>query len=104
MDEYIRRLAEGSLKLYALEKELPPEEAVRVRRAFIEAETGTRLPVVGSFSIGIDRVVKRNIENMIGTVQVPLGVAGPILVNGEYATAGPANSPWRRPKGRSSPR
>jgi hydroxymethylglutaryl-CoA reductase (NADPH) len=87
MDEYIRRLAEGSLKLYALEKELPPEEAVRVRRAFIEAETGTRLPVVGSFSIGIDRVVKRNIENMIGTVQVPLGVAGPILVNGEYATA-----------------
>ena len=76
MDEYIRRLKEGSLKLYALERELPPEEAVRVRRVFIEGETGTALPAVGSFSIGIDRVVKRNIENMIGTVQVPLGVAG----------------------------
>ena len=85
MDEYIERLRDGSLKLYALEKELPPEEAVRVRRAFIEGETGTALPAVGSFSIGIDRVVKRNIENMIGTVQVPLGVAGPLRVKGEYA-------------------
>ncbi len=85
MDEYIRRLKDGSLKLYALEKELPPDEAVRVRRAFIEGETGTTLPAVGSFTIGIDRVVKRNIENMIGTVQVPLGVAGPLRVKGEYA-------------------
>jgi len=85
MDEYIKRLKDGSLKLYALEKELPPEEAVRVRRTFVEGETGTALPKVGSFSIVIDRVVKRNIENMIGTVQVPLGVAGPLRVKGEYA-------------------
>jgi hydroxymethylglutaryl-CoA reductase (NADPH) len=85
MDDYIGRLKEGSLKLYALERELPPEEAVRIRREFIEGETGTALPAVGSFSIGIDQVVKRNIENMIGTVQVPLGVAGPLQVNGEYA-------------------
>jgi len=86
MDEYIERLKDGSLKLYALEKELPPEEAVRVRRAFIEGETGTPLPAIGSFTIGIDRVVKRNIENMIGAVQVPVGVAGPLMVHGEYAS------------------
>ncbi|MDV2480933.1 hydroxymethylglutaryl-CoA reductase (NADPH) [Methanoculleus sp. Wushi-C6] len=85
MDDYIGRLKEGSLKLYALEKELPPEEAVRVRREFVEGETGTSLPAVGSFSIGVERVVKRNIENMIGAVQVPLGVAGPLPVRGEYA-------------------
>ncbi len=40
MDEYIERLKDGSLKLYALEKELPPEEAVRVRRAFGSCATG----------------------------------------------------------------
>jgi len=40
MDEYIKRLSEGSLKLYALEQELPPAEAVAVRRRFIEKETG----------------------------------------------------------------
>ncbi|HKL97047.1 MAG TPA: hydroxymethylglutaryl-CoA reductase (NADPH), partial [Methanocorpusculum sp.] len=33
----------------------------------------------------IDRVVTRNIENMIGCVQIPLGVAGPVVVKGEYA-------------------
>jgi len=79
------KLKNGSWKLYELEKELPPIDAIRVRRAFIEQETGTKLENLGIFSIDIDRVVKRNCENMIGTVQVPVGVAGPVLVDGEYA-------------------
>ena len=32
MDEYLNRLKSGALKLYALEQELPPDEAVKVRR------------------------------------------------------------------------
>ena len=79
------RLKDGSLKLYELEKDLPPLDAIRVRRGFIEQETGTSLENLGIFSIDIERVVKRNCENMIGTVQVPVGVAGPLLVQGEYA-------------------
>jgi hydroxymethylglutaryl-CoA reductase (NADPH) len=85
MDDYLDRLKKGTLKLYALEASLPPEEAVAVRRAFIEEETGTSLSGLGSFSIDIERVVKRNCENMIGAVQVPVGVAGPLAVHGEYA-------------------
>jgi len=85
MDDYFERLRDGSLKLYALEKELPPEEAVRVRREYMEMTTGGKLENVGSFTMDISRAVKRNIENMIGCVQVPLGVAGPLKVNGEYA-------------------
>lgn len=80
------RLKKGSLKLYDLEKELAPLDAIRVRREFIEQETGTQFENIGIFSIDVERVVKRNCENMIGTVQVPLGVAGPVLVNGGYAT------------------
>ena len=79
------KLKNGSLKLYELEKDLPPLDAIRVRRGFIEQETGTSLENLGIFSIDIERVVKRNCENMIGTVQVPVGVAGPLLVQGEYA-------------------
>jgi len=79
------KLKNGSLKLYELEKDLPPLDAIRVRRGFIEKETGTSLENLGIFSIDIERVVKRNCENMIGTVQVPVGVAGPLLVQGEYA-------------------
>ena len=85
MDIIYTKLKNGSLKLYELEKELPPLDAIRARREFIEKETGTTLENLGIFSIDIERVVKRNCENMIGTVQVPVGVAGPLLVQGEYA-------------------
>ena len=79
------QLKDGSLKLYELEKELQPLDAIRARREFIEKETGTTLENIGIFSLDIERVVKRNCENMIGTIQVPVGVAGPLLVLGEYA-------------------
>jgi hydroxymethylglutaryl-CoA reductase (NADPH) len=79
------KLRDGSLKIYELEKELSPVDAIRVRRGFIEQETGARLHNIGIFSIDVERVTKRNCENMIGTVQVPVGVAGPVLVNGGYA-------------------
>ncbi|MDD3621501.1 MAG: hydroxymethylglutaryl-CoA reductase (NADPH) [Methanofollis sp.] len=85
MEDALARLKKGTLKLYALEKELPPEDAVRVRRTFVEEERDADLAALGAFTIGIDRVVRRNIENMIGTVQIPVGVAGPVQVNGEYA-------------------
>jgi len=80
------KLKDGTLKIYELEKELMPIDAIRVRRGFIEQETGTKLENLGIFSIDVDRVTKRNCENMIGTVQVPVGVAGPVLVNGGCAS------------------
>jgi len=79
------KLRDGSIKLYEIEKELAPIDAIRIRREYIEDETDTRLDNIGIFSIDIERVVKRNCENMIGTVQVPVGVAGPIQINGGYA-------------------
>jgi hydroxymethylglutaryl-CoA reductase (NADPH) len=85
MDSYLERLREGSLKLHTLEGELPPLEAVRTRRTFLEQERGVSLSRLGSFTMDIDRAVKRNIENMIGAVQIPVGVAGPVRVKGEWA-------------------
>ena len=64
---------------------MSPNDAVAVRRAFIEMETGKKLDRIGDFSINIDRVVEKNCENMIGAVQFPVGVAGKLKVNGEYA-------------------
>jgi hydroxymethylglutaryl-CoA reductase (NADPH) len=85
MDQYLERLKNGTLKLYALEKEVPAPEAIRIRRAFIEEEAGVQLPKLGSFTMDPSVAVTRNIENMVGAVQVPVGVAGPLKVRGEYA-------------------
>ena len=68
------KLRAGSLKLYELEKQMAPVDAVRVRRRFIEHETGTMLENIGIFSIDVDRAATRNCENMIGAVQVPVGL------------------------------
>jgi len=85
MDKYLERLKNGTLKLHALEKELPAPEAIGVRRAFIEREAGVSLPKLGSFTMDPSVAVKKNVENMVGAVQVPVGVAGPLVVKGEFA-------------------
>lgn len=85
MDNPQEMLRTGELKLYALEKYMEADEAVKIRREYIEEITGANLSSVGKYTIPIDRVVSRNIENMIGCVQIPLGTAGPLSVNGEYA-------------------
>lgn len=60
------------------------KELVAERRAWVEARTGTQLHHVGSFSLDIE-ASRGNIENPIGAVQMPVGVAGPLLMRGEHA-------------------
>ena len=59
-------------------------EMATQRGAFIEAMTGTRLDTVASYTID-PAVTNGNIENFIGTAQVPIGIAGPLLMDGEHA-------------------
>jgi hydroxymethylglutaryl-CoA reductase (NADPH) len=55
-----------------------------MRRAWIAHNTGRALDAVGMTAFEADEV-RRNIENLVGAAHVPLGIAGPIRVNGEYA-------------------
>lgn len=54
------------------------------RRATARAETGVELTHVGGFSFD-PAALPGNIENFVGVAQVPLGLAGPMRVNGEHA-------------------
>lgn len=60
------------------------DESVRRRRAWVELAVNSPLEQIGAFSIS-SMQMKGNIENPIGAVQVPLGIAGPLLIHGLYA-------------------
>lgn len=55
------------------------------RREFIERHCGTKLDHVARYSID-PQLLPGNIENFIGVAQVPLGIAGPLRINGEHAS------------------
>ena len=59
-------------------------EAAQMRREFVRERTGVELKHVGSFSFD-PSVLPGNIENFAGVAQVPIGIAGPLLINGEHA-------------------
>ncbi|MBV9802233.1 MAG: hydroxymethylglutaryl-CoA reductase [Solirubrobacterales bacterium] len=59
-------------------------EMATERREFLRGQTGASLEHVGRFSFD-PGVLPGNIENFTGVAQVPIGVAGPLRVNGEHA-------------------
>src|SRR4051794_8876260 len=59
-------------------------EAADQRRAFGGGRTGAKLQHGPSYSFEPAEVAG-NVENFIGVAQVPLGLAGPLLVHGEHA-------------------
>lgn len=60
------------------------EEMAELRRQFVAEQTGKELNHVGQYTFD-PSVLHGNIEHFMGVAQVPIGLAGPLLVNGEYA-------------------
>ena len=60
------------------------EVMAQTRRDFTAQKTDAKLDHIGHYSID-PATTAGNIENFIGVAQVPLGLIGPLLVNGEHA-------------------
>jgi hydroxymethylglutaryl-CoA reductase (NADPH) len=59
-------------------------EAAERRREFAEERNGASLEHVSSYSFD-PTMLTGNVEQFVGVAQVPIGLAGPLLVNGEHA-------------------
>jgi hydroxymethylglutaryl-CoA reductase (NADPH) len=59
-------------------------EIIKQRQEFARENTGSPLEHVSSYSLD-PGTLPGNIEGFLGVAQVPIGLAGPLLVNGEHA-------------------
>ena len=59
-------------------------EMAKTRREFLADHSGASLQHVGQYSFD-PSILPGNIENFTGVAQVPIGVAGPLLIDGEHA-------------------
>nr|WP_302578643.1 hydroxymethylglutaryl-CoA reductase (NADPH) [Methanobrevibacter arboriphilus] len=83
--DIILKLKNGEMKLYEVDKySSSTEQAIDIRREFIEETTNTKLNTISNYTLDMESASKKNIENPIGTIQIPIGVAGPLRINGEY--------------------
>lgn len=96
MKGFYNRLKRGEIKPYELEGlifektgewEEACKEACELRLMFIEERLGKKFETIRKFYISTSDKEKKTtgIEQKIGCVCVPLGFAGPLKINGEYA-------------------
>jgi hydroxymethylglutaryl-CoA reductase (NADPH) len=61
------------------------ESAIAERQKFVKEYTGTEFKHVDKYSFD-PHILSGNCEHFTGVAQIPLGIAGPIKINGEHAT------------------
>jgi hydroxymethylglutaryl-CoA reductase (NADPH) len=59
-------------------------DIIQERQNFIKEHTGANLKHISDYSID-PQVTRGNIEHFTGVAQIPMGFAGPLLVNGQHA-------------------
>ena len=84
--ELARSIAAGERRLHDLPEELTAQQAAAARRRALEKLRGSSLEHSGRYSLDAERAASRHCENFIGVSQVPLGVAGPLVVRGHRVT------------------
>ncbi len=77
----VERVRDGDVRLHELEEHVDPDAAATVRRRVVAEQSGADVDAFGEYAFDAADA-DPNIDNMIGGVQVPVGVAGPVTVDG----------------------
>jgi hydroxymethylglutaryl-CoA reductase (NADPH) len=80
-EDLVERVRAGELRLHELEEHADPDAAAAARRRFLAEEVDADLEAVGAYTFDAADA-EPNVENMVGAAQVPMGVVGPVRVDG----------------------
>ena len=80
-EELVAAVRDGELRLHELEAHADADAAAAARRRLLTEETGADLETVGAYAFDAADAGP-NVENALGAAQVPMGVVGPIRVDG----------------------
>ncbi len=81
------RVREGDIRFHELEDHADADLAAAARRRLVAEATDADLDPLGEYAFDAGAVAGSNIENALGGVQVPVGVAGPVTVDGGAGSA-----------------
>ena len=81
------RVRDGDLRFHELEDHADADVAAAARRLLVAEATDADLDPLGEYAFDADAVHGSNIENTLGGVQVPVGVAGPVTIDGGAESA-----------------
>ncbi len=86
LEKVVEKLIRGEAKFHEAGRLLGNENAgALARRLALEKMHGINLSSIGSTILDFEELVGRNIENPIGAIQIPVGVVGPLRIEGDYA-------------------
>ncbi len=83
-DDLAAMVQKGDLRIHELEDHANHETAAAARRRLLESEADADLDAVGDFTFDAAEA-DPNVENLVGGAQIPMGVAGPVTVDGGAA-------------------
>lgn len=86
-EDLVDALVSGRRGLHDLPDDLSAEEKAAIRREAVERLTGAELTNIGHYSLDAERASTRHCENFIGITQIPMGVVGPLRIDGEAVSA-----------------
>ena len=76
------RVRDGEIRFHELEEHADADTAAAARRRLVSETADADVDALGEYAFDAADAHGSNIENMVGAVQVPMGVAGPVAVDG----------------------